>query len=134
MNDRMRWQIAPTQENYERLPDWMTPRPSQLFTAHPAWMDYLPWPRMRDRIIQNHASYPFESFFIPYTTTLSLNWPYEPTDCLLPSDSESEDVQINPVFERHLRSLPNWSLGPAFAKAFPELAAVARIREDPPKG
>lgn len=39
----MRWQIEPTQKNYERLPDWMTPRPSQLFTPHPVWNDYLPW-------------------------------------------------------------------------------------------
>ena len=37
------WQISPTLENYDRLPDWVTPRPSQLFTAHPAWVDHLPW-------------------------------------------------------------------------------------------
>lgn len=39
----MRWEIEPTQENYDRLPEWMTPRPSQLFSPHPAWMDHLPW-------------------------------------------------------------------------------------------
>jgi hypothetical protein len=39
----MRWQIEPTQENYDRLPDWTTPRASQLFTPHPCWIDYLPW-------------------------------------------------------------------------------------------
>jgi hypothetical protein len=39
----MRWQIDPTQENYERLPDWMTPRPSQLFVPHPYWVNHLPW-------------------------------------------------------------------------------------------
>ena len=39
----MRWQIEPTQENYDRLPDWMTPRASQLFTRHPYWIDHLPW-------------------------------------------------------------------------------------------
>lgn len=39
----MRWQIEPTLENYERLPHWVTPRPSQLFTAHPCWIDHLPW-------------------------------------------------------------------------------------------
>jgi len=39
----MRWQVEPSRGNYERLPEWMTPRPSQLFTPHPAWMDYLPW-------------------------------------------------------------------------------------------
>lgn len=39
----MRWEIEPTRENYDLLPEWMTPRPSQLFTPHPAWMDHLPW-------------------------------------------------------------------------------------------
>lgn len=39
----MRWQIEPTQENYDRLPHWVTPRASQLFTAHPCWFDHLPW-------------------------------------------------------------------------------------------
>ncbi len=39
----MRWQIEPTQENYDRLPHWATPRASQLFTAHPCWFDHLPW-------------------------------------------------------------------------------------------
>ena len=27
----------------------------------------------------------FENFFIPFTTTVSLNWPYEPQDVLLPA-------------------------------------------------
>jgi len=39
----MRWQIEPSQENYDRLPDWVTPRASQLFVPHPAWHDHLPW-------------------------------------------------------------------------------------------
>ncbi|ERF73879.1 hypothetical protein EPUS_05891 [Endocarpon pusillum Z07020] len=124
----MRWQIYPTQENYERLPDWMTPRPSQLFTPHPAWIDYLPWPKMRDKLVECYHDYAFEDFTLPYTTTLSLNWPYEPTDALLQSDSE--ELMINPVFERHLRNLSNWSLGPAFARAHPALADVARIKGD----
>jgi len=80
----MRWKIEPTQENYERLPEWMTPRPTQLFTPHPCWMDSLPWPRLRDRIIDNKPFTVFDSFFISFTTTISLNWPYEARDCLLP--------------------------------------------------
>jgi Domain of unknown function (DUF3425) len=38
----MRWEVEPTRENYERLPSWMMPRPSQLLNAHPAWLDHLP--------------------------------------------------------------------------------------------
>jgi hypothetical protein len=38
-----RWEVEPTKENYERLPEWVRPLPSQLFTPHPCWLDYLPW-------------------------------------------------------------------------------------------
>jgi hypothetical protein len=127
----MRWQISPTQENYDRLPDWVAPRASQLFTPHPAWIDHVPWPKMRDRLVRdyNPHDYLFDNFFIPFTTTLSLNWSYEPTDTLL-SSPENDDLMINPVFERHLRRLENWSLGPAFAKAFPGLQDTYRLKND----
>jgi hypothetical protein len=39
----MRWQIEPTQKNYDRMPDWLTPTASQLFVPHPYWVDHLPW-------------------------------------------------------------------------------------------
>lgn len=125
----MRWQICPTQETFNRLPEWITPRPSQLFIPHPAWVDHLPWPRMRDRMVHLYPSIALENFFIPYTTTLSLNWPYDPSDTLL-SLPDSDELSINPVFERHLRDLSNWSLGTAFAKAFPSLAETTRIKSE----
>lgn len=144
----MRWQIYPTAENYERLPDWMTPRPSQLFSEHPAWLDHLPFPRMRDKVIANYQDYPFSNWFIPYTAEMSVNWPYEPVDCLLSTDTsngagetgsnggESSGIgsagsvvtTINPVFERHIRRIENWSVGPQFAEAFPALADTGTIR------
>ncbi|KAJ9637692.1 hypothetical protein H2199_007182 [Coniosporium tulheliwenetii] len=161
----MRWQVEPTPENYDRLPDWITPRPSQLFTPHPAWVDHIPWPRLRDRMVHAHDAIPFDAFFIPYTTTLSLNWPYAARDVLIPAsattathtpgttssfsatspfstaarlgsppeqvdgNSGGEQWLINPVFETHLRELSNWSLGPAFRDAFPELAHTVKIHE-----
>lgn len=126
----MRWQIYPTPENYDRVPDWLTPRPSQLLTPHPAWIDYLPWPRMRDRVVMSYRDYPFENWFIPFTRTLSVNWPYEATDCLL-STGDGDELIINPVFERHFRNLNNWTLGPAFAEAYPSLVETTKIRTTP---
>ncbi|KAL8971966.1 MAG: hypothetical protein Q9197_003009 [Variospora fuerteventurae] len=125
----MRWQISPTPENYERLPDWVTPRASQLFTPHPAWVDHLPWPRMRDRMVHLYPDISLDSFFVPYTTTLSLNWNYEPSDTLL-SLPGGDEFAINPVFERHLRDLGNWTLGPAFEKAFPQLGETYKIKKE----
>ncbi|MCJ1281420.1 hypothetical protein MMC26_000739 [Xylographa opegraphella] len=124
----MRWHISPNQANYDRLPDWVKPSTSQLHDPHPPWIDHLPWPRLRDKLISHYHRFPFDNFFIPFTTTLSLNWPYEPKDALVPIPN-SEELSINPIFERHLRDLSNWSLGPAFAMALPELAETVRIRE-----
>jgi hypothetical protein len=130
----LRWQISPTMENYDRLPDWMQPTSSQVDIAHPAWIDHLPFPRMRDKLCRhyNPADYLFDNFFIPFTTTISLSWPYDETDTLLRSP-DTDELLINPVFERHLRNLDNWKLGDAFVKAFPTLAGTCNIHDKPPR-
>lgn len=128
----MRWQIYPTQENYDRLPEWITPRPTQLLHAHPPWMDYVPWPRMRDRLVTSHRDYPFENWSVPFTRGMDVSWPYEATDCVL-SAGDSDELIINPVFERHMRNLNNWSLGPLFAETYPGLVDTTRIRPEPGK-
>ena len=149
----MRWMIHPTPSNYDRIPDWLSPRPSQLFTPHPIWIDFLPWPRLRDKLTQNHRNYPFENWFIPFTSEISINWPYEPTDCLLLSSSSTslatasadsaavhdnmqgdghvdETPVVNPVFERHVMRLENWSVGRTFVDAFPELQDCVKVKAD----
>ncbi|USP82047.1 hypothetical protein yc1106_09321 [Curvularia clavata] len=108
----MRWQIEPTQENYDRLPHWATPRPSQLFTAHALWIDHLPWPRLRDKLIASNPPVSFENFFIPFTTTISLNWPYEHRDCLLPASvvrtstlsTTSSSIAASSPFSTHVNA------------------------------
>ncbi|KAF2646015.1 hypothetical protein P280DRAFT_98 [Massarina eburnea CBS 473.64] len=91
----MRWLIWPTRENYERLPEWIQPRPSQLFMPHPFWMTYLPWPQMRDSFIATRTRPDFNSFFIPYTMTISLNWPYPPRDVLIPAPSSTTSTKTH---------------------------------------
>ncbi|KAK8107709.1 uncharacterized protein PG998_009722 [Apiospora kogelbergensis] len=127
----MRWQISPTKENYDLLPPWARPQPSQVYISHPAWIDHLPFPHMRERMAKdyNPADYFFENFFIPFTTTLSLNWSYEETDCLLQSP-DGEELLINPVFERHMRRLENWTLGDAFHQTFPQLDGSYNLKRD----
>lgn len=128
MFTHMRWWIYPTQENYDRMPEWMTPRPSQLVTPHPAWIEHLPWPRMRDKVVRNYHNYPFENWFLPFTGGLSVNWPYEPVDCLI-STPEQEEPIINPVFQRHISRLDNWSVGPQLIAMYPDLADTCIVKE-----
>jgi len=83
---------------------------------------------MRDRLIANPEHYPFDNFFPPYTTTLSLNWPFGNDACIVEdtnnrvhSESEMPALVLNPEFEAHMRDISNWTIGPMFAKVFPEL-------------
>jgi hypothetical protein len=129
----MRWCVSPTPDHYERIPEWSRPRPSQIYDVHAAWMDYVPWPKIREKLVSaKPGAYPFENWFIPFTSGISVNWPYDDTDCLLSTNLLEEPI-VNPAFERHIMRLENWSMGPAFEEAFPDLAVHARIQERKPE-
>jgi hypothetical protein len=124
----MRWQISPTRENMERLPEWIRPLPCQLEIPHPAWMDYLPYPEMRERVIlaNDPTIFYFDNWFLPFTSTFSISWPYEEAHALL-RNPDSDEIMINPVFESHMRNLDNWKVGRAFAEAFPMLVDTCKF-------
>jgi hypothetical protein len=127
----VRWQISPTEENYQLLPPFARPLPAQFNIPHPAWTDHIPFPAMREKIVSecNRAEYLLDNFFVPYTITLSLNWPYEETDTLLECPDGGEII-INPVFLRHLCTAENWTLGSAFDEAFPSLRGTYNLKSD----
>ncbi|KAI0601834.1 hypothetical protein F4775DRAFT_589144 [Biscogniauxia sp. FL1348] len=165
----MRWQVDPSPANYDRMPAWIRPTEAQRRIAHPAWVDYIPFPLMRERLVRareedererererqrerereretrwggggsgggngngnggsskREDTYLFEDFFIPFTGTVRVGWPYADEDALLLAP-DGDEVLVNPVFERHLRRLENWSLGPEFHRAFPALEGTYRL-------
>ncbi|KAK4135566.1 BZIP transcription factor [Trichocladium antarcticum] len=125
----MRWQVLPTRENHERLPPWFRPVPVQAEKAHAAWIDFVPFPQMRDRIVREFApgALAFDDFFVPYTETICLNWPYDDAYVLLENPT-TDEIMINPVFEAHLGMLRNWTLGDAFHRTFPGLLGTYNLK------
>ncbi|KAK3110393.1 hypothetical protein LTR53_015361 [Teratosphaeriaceae sp. CCFEE 6253] len=118
----MRWSICPCEACYERLPTWARPVDAQIDLPHATWIDNLPWPFMRRQLASASTPVNFDEFFVPYTTTLSLNWPYSTSQVLISSLTEDgSGVKLNPLFEMHLRVLDHWSLGVDFQRAFPDL-------------
>lgn len=120
----IRWLICPCERCYSLIPEWVRPRAEAYENKHPTWQDYLPWPIMRTQLMLARTpgtQITFEDFFVPYTRTLSLNWPYKPESCLVESPGGPPRSELNPIFEQHLRRLDNWSLGKSFADEFPEL-------------
>ncbi|GAB7354946.1 hypothetical protein MBLNU459_g5563t1 [Dothideomycetes sp. NU459] len=119
----LRWQINPNRQNWEQMPEWMRPRPVQFVVQHQPWVDAVAWPRMRERIIEQRPQIQEFGFSMPYLESLCVNWPHADMDTIAQRFGSGE-VIVNMRFERHLRNLDNWSLGPAFAAAFPSLTGT----------
>ena len=47
------WQILPSEETYGNLPEWHVPRPSQLLTPHPIWIDQVSISRSSQLFLAN---------------------------------------------------------------------------------
>lgn len=126
----LRWQIYPNKENYCLMPEMMRPCGSQLTVRHPASFDHLPWPRMRDKMIQgNHDGYRLgRKLFDSFTENLSVNWPFSETTCLANTGRDGQE-EISPAFLEHISRLESWTLGSDFFNAFPELRGTAPIRD-----
>ncbi|KAK3707908.1 hypothetical protein LTR37_011760 [Vermiconidia calcicola] len=120
----LRWQICPCKACYYSMPEWMRPTREQVDMQHAAWIDHVPWPIIRRNLIATYAGgrVKFEEFFIPFTSKLSVNWPYPHDQVLISNPADAANpVIMNPVFETHLRDLKNWSMGSIFANEFPFL-------------
>lgn len=113
MSSIIRWQISPTEANYNSMPEWLRPTPAQVSTPHPAWLDLFVWPRARERFCTNSKYYHQHAIMSEVCNdSLSINWPYGASDMLV--DVGGSEVALNPVFEVHIKNLNNWSLGPRF--------------------
>ncbi|KAI7123424.1 hypothetical protein KC352_g32536 [Hortaea werneckii] len=85
-------------------------------------------PRMRALLASTNPKR-FDEFFVPFSTTVSVNWPASSGDVLVassphPSANDGdvpENLTITPEFESHFRNLSNWSLGRDFVAKFPDI-------------
>lgn len=93
----------------------MLARPSALVShTSPRTIPALTFPRplLRDRLCAHQPFISFDSFFIPFTTTVSLNWPYEPRDVLLPASkihanslsASSSSIHPSSPFSTHVNN------------------------------
>lgn len=112
-------------ETYELIPPWAQARPCQLENEYPPWMEIVAWPGMRDELVPNPGLYHYEDFFHVYPVGLSVNWPFDPMECV--TRMANGDVAISPGFVRHLLELSNWSMSSTVADTYPALRGTYRI-------
>ncbi|KAF2809028.1 uncharacterized protein BDZ99DRAFT_521496 [Mytilinidion resinicola] len=118
------WAIVPSEENYQAMPIWMRPTPTQIIMPHLAWIDMIPWPEIRDSFIryadQLHGMEGLQTF----VSNLSVNWTMQGLDVMV-AIPNTNVLALSQVFEAYIRNLDNWSLDPAVLLVYPDLAGMA---------
>lgn len=110
MSAVVRWLISPTESNYDSMPEWLRPTPSQLVEPHPPWIDLFVWPRGRERLCRQprlHSQHALMSRLC--NETISINWPHHPSDMIL--QTNGTEYVLNPIFDRHIKNIENWTVG-----------------------
>lgn len=70
-------------------------------------------------LIEHPEKYPFSVFSELYSRHVSVNWPFDSMDTIIRTDDQ--DVILNPIFEKHIQRLSNWTVTPEFEEYFPEM-------------
>ncbi|KAL2434710.1 hypothetical protein ABEF95_000208 [Exophiala dermatitidis] len=120
----MRWLLAPTLENYERLPDMMKPTPLQCMIPHIGAIETIPLPPVRDAVIHR-----LRDWLTPLKRAeWSINWPHGLDAAIMRDDATGATV-LTPSFMEHAGDYDNWSVSRVFLDDFPEVAGRIRIHD-----
>lgn len=123
-----RWYIAPSVDTYTAIPASHVPTEEQLRVPHPIWIDYIPWPKMRSKMVYHYPHLPLDNFFYPYTTTLSLSFKSaEVNACVYRGQNDA--MRVHPDLDAHWRKIESWTVSPYFAEMLPMLADSCFIRD-----
>ena len=133
MTSLLKWQFLLDEASWKAVPAFMRPSVQQLTTPHAAWVDRIPWPRVRKYLIE-HPSITLDDFAIVYSTNFNIKWPYDPQHCAVPAgvgDDGGQIIAINPVFEEHVKDIKNWIVTNAFRVKFPAMAELIDLDTKP---
>ncbi|KAK2775859.1 trichothecene efflux pump [Colletotrichum kahawae] len=120
----LKWMVLLDKQSWDLMPSWLRPVPAQLTTAHAAWIDRIPWPRVREYLIAN-PDITLDDWAATYSSSFDVSWTYEPSLVLITVATDGpgmSEITINPVYEEHLRQLKNWTVGTLFRQRFPVIA------------
>lgn len=116
--------IAPTDASFKALYEWQRPQHSQLSIPHPSWMDFPPWPKFRDKIIEHQDRYDNAEFHKDYASNLSINFPHDPSRAVVLVEGQ---LRISECMARHLQDIENASMRKPFVEKYPEFRDACRF-------
>jgi hypothetical protein len=121
----IRWRAVPSERSYGDLPEWMKPTRQQIQRPHALWIDIFPWPKGRAKLVETFKAESFHTFRQICIQTVSVNWLFGAESIILWCPT-TKDIVLTPSFEKHIRSLENWTIGPLLREKFPEMTGLMK--------
>lgn len=116
----MKWKAGAQMGLLIVVPGFLSNCDVQRSIAHPAIVDYFPWPALRQRLVLNQKLYCTDTFFLPYMKHIRFRWAYERQTAI---DVHNETMMtFSSEFTQRLDDLARWSIDSDLLSAFPELA------------
>ena len=117
----LQYRENPTRENLQRVPVWFRPRPAQEKIQHPAVVDFLIWPGLRDRLVFEHEKYNTTGdFSAAFVNNFNFYWPYTERE-IFSFNEAMNTYEVSKVFLEYAYDFKNWTMRSEFFKKFPEM-------------
>ncbi|KAH7143491.1 hypothetical protein EDB81DRAFT_795780, partial [Dactylonectria macrodidyma] len=118
--------IFPTPQNLARCPPWIRPLPAQFAHSHPPWVDFLPWPLLRNRLVHFYGDFQETNLAstLLASTHVDAKWRTWPRP-LITTNKTQTDLVLDPEFQTHIFALENIQVDSQFMRSFPEAFTFA---------
>ncbi|KAK7561218.1 hypothetical protein IWX50DRAFT_113763 [Phyllosticta citricarpa] len=129
-----KWRISSTMEYYHAIPECLKPTAEQSIVPHPAWVDFLPWPRLRDEFISRPDLAGQGNALLTLSQLARVNWPpeiplpfdYRAGDWRMP-DLGTASEQLPDAFKQHVSNVNNWSLDSSVDNFYPDIIFADKV-------
>lgn len=109
--------MSPLRSTLDDVPAWLRPTHTQDTTPHPAVIDLVPWPRLRDYFCLNHEKDTRQ--FTLLASSLRLLWPASKQ---IISKSPNGHFRANSELQNIACDIQYWQIDDLWLDAYPELA------------
>ncbi|KAL4861915.1 hypothetical protein BDV12DRAFT_203526 [Aspergillus spectabilis] len=119
--------ILPTAQNLTRCPTWYRPTASQMLHDHPSFIDFIPWPHIREHLVRSWPDYLGSRIYSVFVESFDIDTGVEGfSEPPLSLNPTGTDLVLHPTIDRCLSHLSSLTAKDAFLRQFPEFASAIR--------
>ena len=123
--------VFPTQQNLAKGPAWFRPVASQMSHCHPSFIDFIPWPTIRENLVHHWTDYQHRNLYSYFVENFDVQINEAlPNLSLLKISSSGSEVELDPDFAKRLNDLRSLRMRRPFVTRFPEFTGDVYISED----